>query len=66
MNNLYQDLRDGESLCKVISQIDDKKVSILKIQENPQENAFKKGMNCCLAFESAEKFDDFKPEGIYA
>ena len=45
VNNLYEDVRDGNVLCKVIHRIDNTVVEWDRLEKNP-DNVFKKGINC--------------------
>jgi len=45
INNLYEDVRDGNVLCKVIHRINDKVVDWTNVKEKPK-NVFETGINC--------------------
>lgn len=45
INNLYEDVRDGQVLLKVIHKIDPTAVEWNRVEKNPNNN-FKKGINC--------------------
>lgn len=45
VTNLYEDVRDGNVLCKVIHRIDNTVVEWDRLEKNP-DNVFKKGINC--------------------
>jgi len=45
VDNLYQDLKDGIILCKVIHRINDRVVEWNRIEKNP-DSIFKRGINC--------------------
>lgn len=51
VNNLFEDVRDGMILLKVIHKIDDKVVKWDKVKENPK-NMYEVGNNCNVAFEA--------------
>lgn len=54
INNLYEDLRDGQVLLKVIHKIDPTVVEWNRVEKNPN-NTFKKGINCQVAFDACTK-----------
>ena len=54
INNLYEDVRDGQVLLKVIHRINPNVVEWNRVEKNPN-NTFKKGINCNVAFEACEK-----------
>ena len=45
INNLYEDVRDGLVLCRVIHRINDKVVDWTNVKEKPK-NVFETGINC--------------------
>jgi plastin-1 len=51
VNNLYEDVRDGQVLLKVIHKIDDKVVEWNRV-EKKADNTFKVGINCNVAFDA--------------
>jgi plastin-1 len=54
INNLYEDVRDGQVLLKVIHKIDPTVVDWTRVEKNPN-NHFKRGINCQVAFDSCLK-----------
>lgn len=54
INNLYEDVRDGQVLLKVIHKIDPTVVEWNRVEKNPN-NTFKKGINCQVAFDACAK-----------
>ena len=54
VNNLYQDLKDGFVLCKVIHRINDKVVEWNRLEKNP-DIIFKRTINCQVAMDAARK-----------
>lgn len=54
VNNLYEDVRDGQVLLKVIHKIDPTAVEWNRVEKNPN-NEFKKGINCTVAFDAMKK-----------
>ena len=53
INNLYEDVRDGQVLLKVIHKINPNVVEWNRVEKNPNNN-FKKGINCQVAFDAAQ------------
>jgi plastin-1 len=54
INNLYEDVRDGQVLLKVIHKIDPTVVEWNRVEKKPDNN-FKKGINCQVAFDACTK-----------
>jgi plastin-1 len=54
VNNLYEDVRDGQVLLKVIHKINPNVVEWNRVEKNP-DNTFKKGINCQVAFDACGK-----------
>jgi plastin-1 len=54
VNNLYEEVRDGLVLLKVVNKLDDKVVDWKKVEKNPN-NKFKQGINCGQVIESCKK-----------
>ena len=54
MNNLYEDLRDGIVLCKVVHKIDQTVIDWKRVEKKPT-NIFKKGINCEVAIDGCKK-----------
>lgn len=54
INNLYEDLRDGIVLCKVIHKIDSTLIDWKRVIDKPI-NIFKKGINCEVGIEACRK-----------
>ena len=54
INNLYEDLRDGIVLCKVIHKIDNSVVDWPRVQMKPN-NIFKRGINCEVGIDACKK-----------
>jgi len=59
VNNLYQDVRDGMILLKVIHKVDPTVVNWKAVKENPK-NPFEVGLNCNEAFEAMKKMKQIK------
>ena len=59
INNLYEDLRDGLVLLKVIHKINPTLVSWEKVAKKPR-NIFDKGHNCELALNAAKQMKQIK------
>lgn len=53
INNLFEDVRDGQVLLKVIHKINDQVVEWNRVEKNPNNN-FKKGINCAVAFDACK------------
>jgi plastin-1 len=53
INNLYEDVRDGQVLLKVIHKINPNVVEWNRVEKNPNNN-FKKGINCQVAFDACQ------------
>ena len=51
INNLFEDVRDGQVLLKVIHRINPTVVEWNRVEKNPN-NAFKVGINCKVAFDA--------------
>ena len=63
INNLYEDLRDGLVLLKVIHKINPTLVSWDKVAKKPR-NIFEKGHNCELALSACQKMKEVRLIGI--
>lgn len=53
VNYLFEDVRDGQVLLKVIHKIDNKAVEWDRVEKNPN-NEFKIGINCQVAFDACK------------
>jgi plastin-1 len=57
VNNLYTESSDGLLLLKVINKLDPNMVDWKKIEKNPGENKFKKGINCGEVINASKKLN---------
>lgn len=54
VNNLFEDVRDGQILLKVIHKIDPNVVEWKRVEKNAN-NSFKVGINCTVAYDAMAK-----------